>query len=432
MSNSNGIRQVVRFGVPLESGTFFFLICLLSFSSVCAAFSQLPPREPGQIERLAQQAELDLRNQRPAQAAEAYQKILMLDPENLSAHSNLGLAYYLQGKDSQAVSEFRIALAKKPDLWNIAALCGQAEAKTGQNAGAIVHLRQAFQHVADPSLRAASGQQLFSILFQADDLNEAASVAEELEKLEPTNIDVLYAEHQVYSEMADKAFLAVAQLDPTSARMYQLSGDRMVWMGNMAGAIAAYRMALERDPHLSGAHFVLAEALSISTSATERTEAEAEYKKALADNPFDERAECGLGEIDIERSDLEGAAEHFKRALALQPDDPDANEGMGKLLLQADSTNEARNYLERAVRLDPNNAVAHYRLSQASRKLGDLDSAKREMERFLQLKAEKDNLSRTFHDFPIRDPARDTQSAGHPSQPETPGAVPAAPDKPKP
>ena len=374
-----------------------------------------------EIVRLAEQAEADLHNQRLEQAAAEYQKILALDPSNISAHSNLGLANYLQGKFASAAIEFRTALRLKPDLWNIVALCGLSEVKTADNADATAHLEDAFQHVNEPSLRMAVGKQLFSILFGAGELNRAASVVEELKRLDPTNVDVLYAAHQVYSLLADDAFVAMAQLGPDSARMSQLRGDRMAQMGNMQGAVAAYRLAIERDPHLSGVHFALGEVLSISRNADERAEAENEYAMALTDNPLDEKAECRLGDIEMQRPNLKGAAQHYQRALQLQPNDPDANEGYGMVLLASDSSREARNYLSRAVQLDPTNVTAYYHLSEASRKSGDLDASKREMEEFLKLKAQRENLKRSFDDLPLH-AARQASQGQEVHTPET--AVP--------
>jgi len=385
------------------------------------SFSQGTAGTDPEIIRLAQQAESDLHNKRLEQAAAEYQKILALDPDNISAHSNLGLANYLQGKFAPAAIEFRTALRLKPDLWNIVALCGLSEARTADNADATAHLEDAFQHVNEPSLRMAVGKQLFSILFGAGELNRAAGVVEELKRLDPTNIDVLYAAHQVYSLLADNTFVAMAQLDPDSARMYQLRGDRMAQIGNMQGAVAAYRLAIVRDPHLSGVHFALGEVLSISRNADERAEAESEYAMALTDNPLDEKAECRLGDIEMQRPNLEGAAQHYQRALQLQPNDPDANEGYGMVLLASDSSREARNYLSRAVQLDPTNVTAYYHLSEASRKSGDLDASKREMEEFLKLKAQRENLKRSFDDLPLH-AARQASQGQEVHTPET--AVP--------
>lgn len=397
----------------------FFAALLVMMCIGDRASAQTTSTSQSAIVGLAQQAESDLQNQKPEQAAAEYQKILGFDPNNVSAHSNLGLAYYLQNKFAPAASEFKVALLLKPDLWNIAALCGLSEAKTGANADAAVHLDQAFQHVSDPSLRLAVGKQLFGIQLEAGELNQAADVVGQLEHLDPASIDVLYAAHQVYSLLADKAFMAIAQRDPDAARMFQLRGDRMAQIGNTEGAIVAYRLAIARDTHLSGVHFALGETLSVSRNADERAAAEAEYKSALADNPLDEKAECRLGDIEMQRSNPQGAREHYQRALQLEPDDPDANEGYGLVLLASDSNQDPRTYLSRAVQLDPANIAAYYHLSQASRKAGDRDAAKREMDEFLKLKAQRENLRRSFDDLPLQAARRAAQSQDEQAQPMT-------------
>ena len=361
-----------------------------------------PPATTDEVIRLEKQAQIDLQNQKPESAIIAYKRILVLDPKNAGAHSNLGLAYYLHGEFASAIDEFNIALRAMPDRWNIVALCGISEANTGRNTEAIAHLDQSFQHVEDPGLRLAAGKRLFSILYEAGELDRAAAVVRKLQELDSKNLDVIYAAHQVYSILASRSFLAMAQLAPDSARMYQLRADRMAQMGNRKGAIAAYRLAIERDPHLSGVHFALAEVLSVSQNEAERAQAEDEYLNALADNPEDEKSECRLGDIHIQRSDLVGATEHYQRALMLQPDDPDANEGYGMVLLASDSPRKARTFLKRATQFDPTNVAAYYHLSQASRKAGDLDAANREMAEFLKLKADRENLKRSFDDLPIQ------------------------------
>jgi len=367
--------------------------------------SQVPrqstPEQQTEMERLAQQAEADLRNQKLDLAAADYQKILALDPGNVNARSNLGLVYYMQQKFAAAAEQFNVALQAKPDLWNIVALCGLSEARIQQNAKAATHLEQAFQHVADPSLRLAVGKQLYSIRFDSGDLSRAADVVDQLQQLDPKNADVLYAAHQVYSLLANRAFLTLARLEPDSARMYQLWGDRMTQLGDSKGAVTAYRKAIERDSNLSGVHVALGDALSLSRSPADRAAAEAEYQKALAVNPLDERAESKLGDIAFQHSDLELASRRYKLALQLQPDDPEANEGLGNVFLQSQSYQDARTYLRRAAQLDPTNSIAYYQLSQASKKLGDLDAAKQEMDQFLKLKAESERMKHSFSSMPL-------------------------------
>jgi cytochrome c-type biogenesis protein CcmH/NrfG len=176
----------------------------------------------------------------------------------------------------------------------------------------------------------------------------------------------------------------------------------MAHIGNQKAAMSAYRHAIDRDPHLPGVHFQLGEMLSASVVDAERAQAEGEYRKELADHPQNEKSECRLGDIDMQRSDVAGATQHYLRALQLQPDDSDANEGYGMALLASDSSLQARAYLRRAIELDPTNVTAHYHLSQASRKAGEIEAAKREMDEFLRRKAERERLRHIFDDLPIQ------------------------------
>jgi len=367
------------------------------------AFAQeVKPSSGSKITGLEQQAAKELHDQKPALAEEDYKKVLQLDPRNASAHSNLGLAYYMEGKFADAAGQFETALRAKPDLWNIAALCGLSEAKAGRNSEATARLDEAFAHLEEPSLRIAVAKQLFSLRFESGDFARAAEVAEKLEKLDPKNPDVLYAAHQVYAQLENRSFLAMADLDPQSARMFQVRGDRMAQRGNLEGAIAAYRLAISKDAHLSGVHFALGEVLNVSQDAADRAQAQSEYEKALEDDPTDEKAECRLGDIAMQQNNPTGAAQRYRRALSLQPDDSDANEGLGLVLFASNSAEQALPYLKRAIDLDPTNVAAYYHLSQASRKAGDANAADAEMAEFLKRKTARDNLRRSFDDLPLQ------------------------------
>lgn len=407
MRNREGMRVE-----GLSSRSFLLAFLLIPWLG-CVAFSQGATDRAQEIGQLAKQAATDLHDQMPAEAAAEYRKLLEIEPDDVEAHSNLGLAYYIQGKYGQASSEFEIALRRKPDLWNIAALCGLSEAQSGKNGDAILHLSKAFERVHEPSLRMTTGKQLFSLLMEAGNLDRAASVIGQMQQIDPVNEDVLYAEHQVYSLQANKAFLSLAQLAPDSARMYELQGDEMALIGDVPGAIVAYKLAIQRDPHLSGVHFALGEALSASHSPRDQAQAETEYRKALTENPRDERAECRLGSIELKRSNLQAAALDFRRSVQLQPDDPDANEGMGEVLMETGSSREAVTYFQRAVQVDPYNVTAYYRLSLASRNAGDRESAEQAMKRFLSLKAKRDQLESNFHD--LREKSLQLKQAGRPT-----------------
>jgi tetratricopeptide (TPR) repeat protein len=363
------------------------------------ALGQTTQEKAETIRQLAAEAEHDLQAQKFLEAVDTYRRLLALDPENANAHSNLGLAYYLKRDYAHAAPEFESALRTQPELWNIVALCGISEAQLGHNEPAVTHLMGAFSQVREPSLRMAAGRQLFTILMQRGEFTRAAAVVAELRLLDPKNPDVLYAAHQVYSLQANEAFVALSQAAPESARMYELHGDEMAQVANAAGAITSYRRAIALDPHLSGAHFALGEALSASHSSNDQAQAESEYKQALVDNPSDERALSRLGHIELRRANLQVATADFHRALELQPDDPEANEGLGVALMSTGSSAEAVPYLERAVEADPYDDSACYHLSLACRDAGDATCAADAMKRFRQLKEKRENLQRIFLDI---------------------------------
>ena len=160
----------------------------------------------------------------------------------------------------------------------------------------------------EEKLRIQAGMELIEIYYGAGDLDKAAGIVGVLRQLAPENTDILYTAYRIYSDLAGESMLSMAMLAPKSARMHQMMAQEMARQGNTEGAIAHYREAVKIDPQLPGLRFELAEALNLSSSAADQEQVEKEYQAALADNPFDEKAECRLGEIALRASDLDRAA----------------------------------------------------------------------------------------------------------------------------
>jgi Tfp pilus assembly protein PilF len=146
-------------------------------------------------------------------------------------------------------------------------------------------------------------------------------------------VDILYAAHRIYSELADETTLSLAMLAPNSARMHQMMAHELARQARDQEAIENYRQALKIDPHRADIHFELAEMLNTQYSRVAQTEAEKEYKLVLEGNLFDEKSESRLGDIALRRSDAKEALALYSRALQMQPNDAGANLGMGKGLM---------------------------------------------------------------------------------------------------
>src|SRR6185436_17474115 len=125
-----------------------------------------------------------------------------------------------------------------------------------------------------------------------------------LKQLKPTDPDVLYAAHRVYSDLAGETMLGVAMTAPKSARMHQMMAHELARQGLTEGAILHYREALKLAPSLPGLHFELAEVLNRSSNPVDQDEVEKEYQAALAENSSDGKTESRLGDVALRKTDL--------------------------------------------------------------------------------------------------------------------------------
>ena len=378
------------------------------------AFSQSAPGKQQQIDSHSRQAQEFLRQGKPDLALGEFNAILKLDPNNVDAHANLGVAFFFKGDYAKAAPELRSAVKLRPSLWKIQALLGLAEKRLGQTAGAQSDLEQSFPQLQEEKLRIQAGMELIEIYYAAGHLDKAAGVAGILRQLAPTDKDILYTAYRIYSDLAGESMLTMAMLAPKSARMHQIMAQEMARQGETEGAIAHYREAIKMDPRLPGLRFELAEALNLSASAADQEQVEKEYQAALADNPFDGKAECRLGEIALRASDLESALKHYKRALELQPNDAEASLGVGKTLSQMHRPADAEPYLKRAAQLEPFTAVTHYRLSLVYRAAGRTADAQKELAEFQRLKDMKERLKQVYQEMrlqPVKQERPETEPA---------------------
>ncbi len=379
-----------------------------------AALCQSSGGQPNAIQSHARQAQLYLQNKQPDLAIKEYKAILAIDPDNLDARANIGITEFFAGDYRSATDQLQIALKLRPELFKLQALLGMSEKRRGEMTKAQSDLETSFSHLEEEKLRIETGMELIEVDYALNDLSKAAEVVNVLRQLRPSDPDILYTAHRIYSDLVDETTLSLAMVAPDSARMHQLMAHELARRADNDAAITHYREALKLEPHRSDLHFELAEMLNGSSSAANQAEAEREYKTALAENPFDEKSECRLGDIDSRRSDEKGAFEYYSRALQLQPNDPDANLGLAKALMALHEPGKAEAPLLRAVQLEPFNPTSHYRLSVVYRELGQVDESQRELAQFEKLKKEKNNLQNLYQAMRLQPGRKDQPDSGVP------------------
>jgi tetratricopeptide (TPR) repeat protein len=371
------------------------VVCL----GLLACFAQSSPGRQQQIESHNRQAAEYLKQNRPDLAVPEFKAIVALDPNNVDARGNLGVVLFFQGDYTSAIPQLRAALKLRPSLSKIQALLGIAEKRTGDVASGRRDLEKAFPNVQEEKIRIETGMELIEVYSGTGDADKAAAIVSDLRKLEPTNEAILYTAYRIYSDLAAESILSLSLVDPNSARMHQAMAHELANRGNTAEAIENYRAALKIDPRLPGLHFELADLLRTSSTAEGREEAEKEYKAALEANPFDEQSECRLGDIALQRDDLQEANARFSKALQLQPNDAEADVGLAKVYMTMDQPKKAEPLLLHAIELDPTSALAHFRLSTVYRQTGRTAEAKTELEQYQKYKQMKEKLRSVYHDL---------------------------------
>lgn len=164
--------------------------------AICQHILQYYPHDLGTFQLLGQ---INLERKQARTARDCFRKVLEIDPENVSAHWGMGIAYQDEGKLEQAISEFEQALEIKPDLSDLRTQLLRLYGELYGAPRAQLHLSRAglgrlyvkgemldkaveeFREVlkADPN-RADVQSSLLEALWQSGQVAQAAQVAEAL------------------------------------------------------------------------------------------------------------------------------------------------------------------------------------------------------------------------------------------------------------
>lgn len=158
-------------------------------------------------------------------------------------------------------------------------------------------------------------------------------------------------------------------------------GDRARVGGDPAGAIAAYRKALEilpDDPR------VLANLGLAYAAAGDLTGAVQSLRRSLERDPAQPVTLVNLGNALEAQGDPAGAAAAYQRALTIAPGEPLAYFNLGNLALRARNVERAVAMYERTIELDAALVPAYLNLARAHAMRGDASQARRALERALE------------------------------------------------
>lgn len=358
----------------------------------------------GQLSSHLQRGQVALKANQPEEATREFRDALKLDPANAEAHANLGVLSFFHGDCREAETQFRAALKVAPGLIQAKALTAVCEKRLGESS-AQQDLRSTFDSLHDVRMKTQVGIELADLFYQQGDLGQTGSVLYTLSSLNPDNVDILFFEQRVYSELANSTLDKLALLAPDSARMQQLIAERLINAGDLNNAIVHFRKALATNPKLPGTHFELAEALMEGSPNDPKAQAEAaaELQLSISIDGDSSKIECELGRIAALQSNMVSAQTHYEHAYQLKPDDAQADLGLADLLRQQNKPEDAAKYLRLAETSDPLNPEVHYKLSQVDKLLHLDDEQKKELQLFLDIRASKGKIQNLYQQMKPND-----------------------------
>jgi tetratricopeptide (TPR) repeat protein len=153
-------------------------------------------------------------------------------------------------------------------------------------------------------------------------------------------------------------------------------------------AVKEFERALQENPRLPGAHYLLAATLLATGDDEAHVEAaEAALKKEMVISPRDGMTYAALGKIEATRNNYRAAEQYLRQATLLDPHSPDAYLYLGQLYFDTHRTAEAETSLRECIRLTTDVSrnryqaqKAHFLLGRILMQKGQPDAAHAEMQ----------------------------------------------------
>jgi len=259
-----------------------------------------------------------------------------------AARMKMGLVYYELGSLEAAVSEFRLALAERPEDQRVRFFLGLTLARLEDEEGAATHFRRIprdSQYFVDARVQLAS-------IYQGQERYPEAvgAIREALEVDDRRRGELLRFLVEIYRKAKDlpnaiEVMHEVVELDPENDRVYFTLGALYDESKDKDKTIEYMRKAVELNPDSAPALNYLG--YTYADLGVELDRAEELIVRALEISPNDGYYIDSLGWVYYQKGDYERAIEQLERAVSLVVDDPIIIEHLGDAYLKVGETDKA-------------------------------------------------------------------------------------------
>jgi tetratricopeptide (TPR) repeat protein len=189
-------------------------------------------------------------------AEKAFLRVLGRGGKAAFVYNNLGIVYQQRRDHLRAITQFREAVRLDPRYEAPHVLMGASLLALGKGPEAARELETAVK--LDPREPFAR-LELAKAYERSGDLEAAVSQFQLLRGIAPQDPEYAYQLGSAYLKLEAACYRKVLELDPHSARAYQLKGEVYRDQGRTEMAIRAFERALELNPSFPGVHLTLAQ-----------------------------------------------------------------------------------------------------------------------------------------------------------------------------
>jgi tetratricopeptide (TPR) repeat protein len=322
----------------------------------------------------------------------AAQSFAQAQPDPIATALVEARAMITEGKAKAAVAK----LQSLPDVKEIrvAQLLGLAYYNAGDLPRAIETLIAIVDKLPqDSAQRRETVQTLGMAYYISGRVADSIPFLEQTSAWAPNNHELAYGLGMAYLQTrrtakARESFARMFHIAPDSASTHLVTAQMMIRLEFLEFAEAELKLAVEKDPKLPQAHYLLGQ---IAVFRARYDEGIQLLEKEIALNPVNAMAYYKLGDAYTLQLKWDEAIAPLQKSIWLNPYFSGPYILLGKTYLKKKNLSTAEAMLKRAIQFDPNNKSAHYMLGQVYQQSARPEDAKREFEIAEKL---KDNLDK--------------------------------------
>jgi predicted Zn finger-like uncharacterized protein len=306
------------------------------------------------------------------------------EPVNANVEIWLGKVAEALGDSQGAVRHLRNAIALEPKAIGAYMALAQHYTDTKRPDEAVGVLVEAQQNV---EITAEVRRLLGWAELQRHRIDDAITQFRAALEMEPRDSSAHYGlaiayRRKLLLEEAGAALAKVEELDAKFPGIALEKGRLAEARGDMEGAAASYRRALEASPNDAALRSRLGAVLVLSGKIED---GEALLREVLEAQPYSAEAEHYLGRIELERRDLATARQHFLRASNLEPDSGLYRMYVAWAALESNEMTAALRELDAALRLDPTLGDAYWLRARIEIRAGTVRDALNDLRKAIEL-----------------------------------------------